>query len=124
MALRDQLRNLKRDMRSSLDSFVLEGGARFYYDPMGAELFLHSCDCLHAQAEGKPFPEPPAVVKAIARAKNREAAFHQVRGGATLDLFPYETVALIERGEIVPRSLVHGRELGDGPLPDLSEQGD
>jgi hypothetical protein len=34
-------------------------------------------------------------------------------------IFPYEAEALIERGELVPRSLVAGRELGE-PLPDLS----
>jgi hypothetical protein len=28
----------------------------------------------------------------------------------------------LERGEIVPRSLVHGHEVGEGPLLDLSEQ--
>jgi hypothetical protein len=121
MGLKDQLRNLKRELCGSLDSFVLQDGTRFYYDPTSVELVLHIFDCLHAQAECKPFPEPPEVVRAIARAKNREAALHQVGGGADLGLFPYETEALIERGEIVPRSLVHGRELGDGPIPDLSE---
>jgi hypothetical protein len=120
MALRDSLRRLKRELRGNLDSFVLEDGSRFYYDPMGTELVLHIFDCLHAQADGEPFPEPPEVVKAIARAKHREAALHQVAGGGDL-LFPYEVEALIEHGRIVPRSLVHGRELGDGPIPDLSE---
>src|SRR5918997_7174826 len=109
MALRDQLRSLKREMRGSLDSFVLEDGSRFYFDPAGAELFLHMIDCLHAQGDGEPFPEPPEVVRAIARAKNREVAYEQVRGGASFDLFPYELEPLIECGEIVPRSLVHGR---------------
>jgi hypothetical protein len=121
MGPKDQLRNLKREMRGNLDSFVLEDGSRFYYDPMGTELILHIFDCLHAQADGEPFPEPPEVVKAIAWAKHREAALHQVGGGADLGLFPYEVEALIERGEILPRSLVEGRELGDGPIPDLSE---
>jgi len=35
-------------------------------------------------------------------------------------IFPYEVEALVERGELVPWSLVAGRELGE-PLPDLSE---
>ena len=35
-------------------------------------------------------------------------------------MLPYDEQALIERGEIVPISLVAGRELGE-PLPDLSE---
>jgi hypothetical protein len=37
-----------------------------------------------------------------------------------MGLFPYEVEALVERGEIVPHSLVVGYELGE-PLPDLSE---
>jgi hypothetical protein len=123
MALRRQIKRLEREARGGLASFLLEDGTRHYYNPAGAELFLHMCDCLRAQGEGKPFPEPPATIKAIARARNREVAYHQVRGGASMDLFPYELDALIERGEIVPRSLVHGHELGEGPNDeDLSEQ--
>jgi hypothetical protein len=120
MGLRDQLRNLRRELRGNLDSFVLEDGSRYYHDPQSLELIAHIFDCLHAQAEGVPFPEPPEILKAVSRAKHREAALHQVVGGGDL-LFPYEVEPLIERGEIVPRSLVEGRELGDGPIPDLSE---
>jgi hypothetical protein len=120
MGPRDSLRRLKRELRGNLDFFVLEDGSRFYHDPSSLTLIGHIFDCLHAQGAGEPFPEPPEIVKAIARAKNREAALQQVTGGGDL-LFPYGLEALIERGEIVPRSLVHGRELGDGPIPDLSE---
>jgi hypothetical protein len=122
MGLKDKMRLLERELRGNLDSFVLEDGSRFYYDPAGAELFLHMFDCLHAQADGEPFPPPPEVLKAVARAKHREAAFQQVVGASGMDLFPYETEALISRGEIVPRSLVHGHELGEGPIADLSEE--
>ena len=48
------------------------------------------------------------------------AAFSQIVEGGDMGLFPYEVEALVERGEIVPRSLVVGYELGE-PLPDLSE---
>jgi hypothetical protein len=99
------LKRIERDARGALGSFELEDGTRHHYDPMGAELYLHMCDCLRAQGEGVPFPEPPETIKAIARARNRRAAFEQVRGGAMWELFPYEVDALIERGEIVPRSL-------------------
>jgi hypothetical protein len=122
VGIRGKLKRLERDARGSLESFRLEDGSRFYFDPMGVELFLHSMDCLRAQGTGEPFPEPPEVVKAIARAKNREVAYHQVRSGASWDLFPYDVEALVERGEIVPRSLVHAHKLGEGPLLDLSEQ--
>ena len=121
MGLRDRLGNLKRAMHSNLDSFYLRDGSRFYFDPASPELFLHALECLRAQGEGKPFPEPPEVIRAIARARNREAALNRVVGSGSFDLFPYEDEALAERGEIVPRSLVHGHELGEGPLPDLSQ---
>jgi hypothetical protein len=34
--------------------------------------------CLRAQGECEPFPEPPATVKAIARARDREATLNQL----------------------------------------------
>ena len=120
MGLRDSLRRLRREMAGDLDSFVLESGDRYYFDPASLELISHIFDCLHAQGAGEPFPEPPPVVRAIARAKHREAALHQVVGGGDL-LFPYKVPDLVESGELVPRSLVVGHELGEGPLPDLSE---
>jgi hypothetical protein len=122
MGIRDQLRRLKREMAGSMDFFILEDGTRYYFDPTSTDLILHVFDCLHAQGEGVPFPDPPEIIMAVARARDREGALHQVVGSGTFGLFPYEAEALIERGEIVPRSLVHGRELGEGPLPDLSEQ--
>ena len=41
----------------------------------------------------------------------------------SFDVFPYDTEALMERGELVPRSMVAGRKLGE-VLEDLSEEGD
>jgi hypothetical protein len=79
---------------------------------------LHLCDCLRHHQEPER-PEPPEVVKALARTKDRRAAYSEVIG-AYRDMLPYDEQALVERGEIVPISLVVGRELGE-PLPDLSE---
>ena len=120
MAPKDKLRRLERAARGQLESFELEDGSRFYYDPEQGEVFLHSMECLHAQGEGATtFPEPPPVVKAIARAKDRRAAFERVYSG-DFSVLPYDRDALIERGELVPVSMVVGRELGEA-LPDLSE---
>ena len=121
MGLRDKLKRLERESRAHLDSFELEDGSLFYYDPAGPEVFLHSVGCLSAQGDGLDFPEPPVTLKAVARARHREAALNQVLGGASFVLFPYQHEALVESGELVPRSLVDGYELGEGPLPDLSE---
>jgi hypothetical protein len=113
LGFRDKLRRFEQAARDHLESFVLEDGSRCYYDPASAEVFLHSMECLRAQGEGKTtFPEPPPVVKAIARAKNRDAAFEKVFDG-TFSVVPYDTEALVNRGEFVPRSMVAGRELGE-----------
>jgi len=118
MGPRDKLRRLEAAVRGHLASFELEDGAHFYYERQSGELFLHICDCLrnHQEAER---PERPEIVKALARAKDRRAAYSEVFG-TYWDMLPYDEQALVERGEIVPISLVVGRELGE-PLPDLSE---
>jgi hypothetical protein len=119
-SFRGWLKRLERETREDLASFILEDGSRYYYNPTSAEIFLHSMACLRAQGECEPFPDPPETLKALTRAKGRRAALEQVCPRGAFSLFPYEEEALIERGELVPRSLVAGRELGE-PLPDLSE---
>jgi len=114
MSLRGWIKRLERRAREGLASFILEDGSRYYYNPTSAECFLHACDCVRAGYEGEPFPEPPETIKALTRARDRGAALEHVVG----DTFPYDRQALIERGELVPRSMVADRELryreGDG----------
>jgi hypothetical protein len=119
MGLRGKLRRLERGAREGLASFVLEDGSRYYFDLASGDCFLHSIDCLRAQGEGEPFPEAPETLKAISRARDRDSALDRLYGG-TFDVFPYDKQALVERGELVPRSTVVGYELGE-PIPDLSE---
>ena len=115
MVLRGKLRRLDRGAREDLASFILEDGSRYYYNPESGECFLHACACIRAGHEGEPFPEPPQTIKALTRARNKAAALDTACGGG-LGLFPYEREALLERGELVPHSLVAalvaGRELG------------
>jgi hypothetical protein len=119
LGLRDKMRALERMAQDHVRSFELADGSRYYYDPQSAEMFLHVCECLRAHDKPER-PEPPELVKAIALARDRRVAYEQATDGAgTFEGFPYDTEALIERGEIVPISLVVGRELGE-PLPDLS----
>jgi len=54
------------------------------------------------------------------RERDRGTALNQLYPIGSFSVFPYEPGALVERGELVPRSMVVGRELGE-PLPDLSE---
>jgi hypothetical protein len=119
--LRWSLNALKRVASEDLNSFVLEDGTRHWFDPSSPELFLHVVGCLGAQGDGVDFPEPPATLKAVARSRHREAALNQVLGGASFVLFPYEFEPFVKRGALIPRSLIDGHELGEGPLPDLSE---
>ncbi len=120
MSLKGWVKRLERDARGDLASFALEDGGRYYFDPESGDCFLHSMDCLRAQGKGEPFPEPPETLKAIARARDRRAALAQLYPGEPFGLFPYEPEALVDGGELVPRSLVAGRELGE-PTGDLSE---
>jgi hypothetical protein len=78
--------------------------------------------CFRAEYDGEPSPEPTATIKALTRARNRAAALEQVAGG-TFGVFPYDKDRLVDHGELVPRSMVAGRELGEASEPpqDLSE---
>ena len=109
-------------MYANLASFELEDGSRHYYNPTSPERFLHSMACLRAQGDGETsFPEPPETLRAITRAKDRAAALEQIYQSGSFDIFPYDVEAIVQRGELVPSSLVAGKELGE-PMPDLSEQ--
>jgi hypothetical protein len=107
MGIRDRLRKLEQEAEGEITTLV-----------QGAELFLHFCEYLRTHNQPQR-PEPPEVLQALTRAKERARALEEV-GGWDWDIFPYDKQALVERGELVPRSLVVGRELGE-PLPDLSE---
>jgi hypothetical protein len=121
MPLRGWIKRLEHSARGDLASFVLEDGSRYYFDPVSGDCFLHAMECLRAQGEGKSFPEPPETMKAIARARDRRSALNQLYpNGTALSVFPYDEEALVDRGELVPRSVVVGRELGE-PVEDLSE---
>jgi hypothetical protein len=119
MGLRGKLGRLEYKLRGNMESFILEDGSRYYFDPKSGELFLHLCGCIRAGYEGKPYPEPPATLLALCKARDRRASLAAAKV-ATDGMFPYDLEVLVERGELVPRSLVAGRELG-GPIEDLSE---
>ena len=119
--LKRRLHLIEKAAREHLAFIELEDGSHHYFDPeqTAIELFSYLTDCLHAQYEGRKRKDPPEIIYAVAKAKDREAAFLQLRPGGRAGLFPLEVDALIERGAIVHRSLVAGREL-DEPLNELS----
>ena len=122
MGLRDELRRVRASLHDELASFDLADGSRFWYDPyaVGAELFVHGCACLRAGAPENR-PEPPEILRALVKAKDRRAAFTAVVPNPVL--FPFGREALVERGELVHRSLVAGRDADESAPSDLSEPG-
>jgi hypothetical protein len=91
--------------------FELVDGTQFSHDPKttASELLVYTSACARADYFGESRPEPPEVLRACAQAKDREAAFVQLypnRGsGPDRPALPIVPEALIERGELVPRSL-------------------
>jgi hypothetical protein len=119
MALRDKLARLEKAMQGNLSSIELTDGSRYWFDPQetGIELFRYLSDSLHAVYHGESRPEPSEIVKAVANAKDRERAFSQLPLG---NFLPLDAEALVERGGLVPRPLIAGRDV-DEPDEDLSE---
>ena len=105
MGLKGIIKRLELAARGDVQSFVLTDGSKHYYSPSSPERILHTFDCMRASYSGEPYPEPPETIKALCRARDRAQAFEQVAGG-NFALFPYSREALIERGELVERSMV------------------
>jgi len=105
MVLKGLIKRLEYKLRGGLASFVLQDGSTYYFSAEHGEVFLHSAECIRADHAGRPRPEPPPTLVALCKARDRRAALEKVArepGG----LFPYDTEALLERGELVPRSIV------------------
>ena len=123
MGPRRRLRRLEKALRGKLGSFELQEGGRYWYDSCSAhiELFGHAMNSLTADYKGEPRPDPPEILRALARAKDRKAALEGLypTGGSML-FSVYDKEVLVERAELIPRSFVTGGEVGEC-LEDLSE---
>ena len=73
---------------------------------------------MRADWKREPRPDPPAVLRAVADARNREQALSRVMGGSSFLALDEE--ALVERGEVVHRPLAPGFPPVE-PVGDLSE---
>jgi hypothetical protein len=116
--LRTLLKNLKRDARGELESFVLEDGSRYYYDRLETyrELFLHAYDLQLGM--GDKWPEPPEIYLKICQAKDPAAVLERLRPENSQGAFVnpaelYDTDVLVYERRLVP--LTHT------PVEDLSE---
>jgi hypothetical protein len=115
MALRDKLRRLEKTMRGNLDYIELADGTHYYFEPekIWSELFMHGSNCLRADYESEPRPEPPAILQAVANAKDRRSVGERIYPPGATPFTAYETEALIERGEFVPRSFLAGHNYAE-----------
>ena len=119
MGLRGELNRLRAALRGQLSSFELSDGSRFWYSEEQAfrDLFMFGSECGKvSRVEDR--PEPPPIVLALARAKDRRAALAALE---PLPFWPYEYAAFVERGLLVHRSLIAGRDVNGEPCEDLSE---
>ena len=117
------MRRLEKALRGKVGSFELREGGSYWFDSSNTyiELFLHASNSLRADYKGEPRPDPPEILRALVRAKDRKAALERLypKGGC-MPFCAYDLEALVERGELVPRSFVAGREV-DERSEDLSE---
>jgi len=103
-------------MQGKLGSFELQEGGRYWFDSCSAhiELFGHAMNLLIADYKGEPRPDPPEILRALTRAKDRKAALEGLYPSRGSMLFSvYDMEALVERGELVPRPFVAGGEIGE-----------
>jgi hypothetical protein len=116
--LRTLLKNLKRDARGELESFVLEDGSRYYYDRLETyrELFLHAYDVQLGEADK--WPEPPEVYRKICEARDPAAilkrlAPSEASPSAFVDVAQiFDTAILVNERRLVM--------LENAPVEDLS----
>jgi hypothetical protein len=122
VGIRDKLRRLQRAAQGHLEYIELEDGTRYWYEPqeVGIELFKHTTNSLKADYKGEKRPEAPQILKAISQAKDRRTALEAVFEEPWKAFIAFDLSVLIERGELVPRSMVAGKQYGE-PLEDLSE---
>jgi hypothetical protein len=112
MGLRDKLARLEKAMQGNLSSIELADGSHHWFDPQetGIEIFLYFSASLRTVYHGKPRPEPPEIVRAVAAARDRSKALAQI----PRTHLPLDAEALVERGEFVPRPLVRSKAIGGG----------
>ncbi|MDP8952529.1 MAG: hypothetical protein M3N18_09865 [Actinomycetota bacterium] len=112
MGLKSKLARLQKAVQGNLSCIELADGGRYWYEPAAAwaEVFGHTSGCLLADYRGEPRPEPPEIVQAVARARDRRAAVGKLHASGTAPFLAFDPEALIERGELVPRSFLAGKE--------------
>jgi hypothetical protein len=113
---RYELRRLEQSARDHLDSFLLQDGERYYYDPqeVGISLFIYACDLIREPYQpDEPEPEEPPILETIRNARDPDEVIRRFEGPDPSKQFV--DVRLMVYGPDDPRS---GYE---SPVPDLSD---
>jgi hypothetical protein len=109
--VRNKLRRLEKAMRGKLSYIELADGSRHWFEPRKthAALFAYWSDSMRAVHRGEERPEPPAVLEAVSRAKDRRAALRAVYPPDPVrweGWCPISIGALVEEGVFVELPLV------------------
>jgi hypothetical protein len=85
MGTRDKLGRLQKALRGALEAIEQADGTTFHFHPQEAckATFLYFSASLEADHGREPRPEPPGVLKAVAKATDRREALSRVMGGSS-----------------------------------------
>ena len=108
MGIKEKLRRLEKALWGNVDYIDFADGSRYLYDPaeIWGQVFKHGGDCLRADYKGEQRPEPPEILKAVAKAKDRRSAVEGLYAPGSHPFMAYDLESLVERGEFVPRSFL------------------
>ncbi len=104
MRLRGKMRRLEAAARGQVESFELEDGSRYYYDPLEVSkaVFLHNVRCAKA-GSAEDWPQPPEVLAKVCEARNPAAVLARVAPpGTAFAELPYDHAALVLERRLVP----------------------
>ncbi len=108
--LRARLEKLQKAARGQLDSFELADGTRYWFSPEQGtrDLFEYWTQSLRAVHHQTPRPEPPEILHAVSRARDREQALRAVEPEG-ISWLPLDREALVRDGALRERPLVADR---------------
>jgi hypothetical protein len=119
MALRSTLKRIERGLRGELDSFRLQNGSTYYFEPGGtySELFIFDYRVHCGES-----PDPPEILRKVREAKDVRGALAKLERARATEVLAAATGPLEEIVDI--DVLVNERRLAvieHAPPEDLSE---
>jgi hypothetical protein len=110
---RHELQRMRQETGS--ESFELEDGTRYTFPPQETQLRIrlgHIYECASADYERRPRPEPPAMYRALTKAKDRRSTLNKYflpqwtpEDKHPPPVFPYNVRVLVEEGRLEDQQL-------------------